>query len=120
MNSLAHMALFTFMVFVCAYTQIFLKKNANKNYVGIRVYLNKTVILSNVIFLLATLVSVFTLKYIQLSVGALLNSLTYVFIPVLSAVFLKEKIGKRTVLGIVMIMAGMTVYTIWGIEINVV
>jgi drug/metabolite transporter (DMT)-like permease len=119
MNSPAYMLLFASLVFVCACAQIALKNNAGRAYAGVRIYLNRTVILSNAVFLSATLASVFLLRYIQLSAGALLNSLAYVFVPVLSAIFLKEKIGQRTILGIALIMAGMLVYAIWGAEIGI-
>ena len=106
--------LFLLSVFVCSCTQITLKKSAAKDRKGIRIYLNKTVIISNIIFVGATLVTVFLYRHIQLSTGALLNSAGYVFVPALSIVFLKEKMSRRKVIGIVFIVIGIAVYALLG------
>jgi len=91
-----------------------LKKNADKGYKGIKIYLNTPVIVSNFIFLGATLLGVYLMRYIMLTTVALLNALTYVFIPVLSYIFIKEKISKNMIIGITMILFGVVIYGVWG------
>jgi len=110
-----YIAIFILSGFICSCTQIMLKKNADKDYRGIRIYLNFPVIASNFIFLGATLLSVYLMRYIMLSTASILNTLTYVFIPFLSTVFLKEKITKRMIIGISFIICGVAIYSIWGI-----
>jgi len=91
-----------------------LKKNADKGYKGIKIYLNPPVIISNIIFLGATLLSVYLMRYLMLTTFALLNALTYVFIPVLSYIFIKEKISKKMIIGISLIISGVIIYGVWG------
>ena len=112
MNSIFYAVLFVLCVFLSSCTQIVLKKSASQQRSGIHVYFNKTVIISNVIFVGITLVAVVLYRYIQLSTATLLNSASYVFVLVLSAIFLKEKISKRKVVGITFILAGVAVYAV--------
>jgi len=91
-----------------------LKKNADKGYKGIRIYLNTPVLISNFIFLSATLLSIYLMRYIMLTTVALLNALTYVFIPILSYIFIKEKISKNMIIGITIIIIGVAIYGVWG------
>jgi drug/metabolite transporter (DMT)-like permease len=91
-----------------------LKKNADKGHKGIKIYLNAPVLTSNTIFLGATLLSIYLMRYLMLTTVALLNALTYVFIPVLSKIFIKEKITKKMLTGIALIISGIIIYGIWG------
>ena len=114
MNKGFYAFMFVFSVFVCSCTQISLKKAAAEDRHGISIYLNKTVIISNVIFVGATFVSTILYRHIQLSTASLLGSLSYVFVPVLSLVFIKEKISKRKISGIVLIIMGLAVFAVFG------
>lgn len=105
--------LFILCIFVCSCTQVALKKAANKERSGIYIYLNKEVIISNVIFVGATLLTVFLFRYIQVSTASLLNGVNYIFVLVLSALILKEKITKKKILGMTLILAGVAVYAIF-------
>ena len=101
-------------VFVCSCTQIFLKKSAAEERCGISIYLNKTVITSNIIFVGATFVTIMLYRHIQLSTASLFDSLNYVFVPVLSFIFIKEKVSKRKIGGTILIIMGIAVYAVFG------
>ncbi|GHT50618.1 MAG: hypothetical protein Ta2G_18430 [Termitinemataceae bacterium] len=101
-------------VFACACAQILLKKSANKHYTGLAIYLNKGTLVGYVIFLLATITSVLAYKHIELSTGVLLESLGYIFVLLLSCMFLKEKIKRGHILGIVLVLSGIAVYALFG------
>ena len=113
MNNTFYVIPFILSVFVSSCTQIYLKKSANKEHKGIYVYLNKTVIISNTIFVGVTLAIVILYRYIQLSTATLLNASSYIFILILSYLFLKEKISKNRIIGILFIIAGISVYAIF-------
>ena len=113
MNNLFYAIIYILSIFACSCSQIFLKKSADKPHSGIRVYFNRVVIISNVVFVGATLITVVLYKYIQLSTATLLSSTSYIFILVLSAIFLKEKISKRKLMGVAFIIAGIAVYAVF-------
>ena len=111
---MAYVLLFILNVLICSCTQIALKKAAGVERHGIWIYLNWPVIISNVVFVGATLVTVSLYRYMQLSTATLLNSASFIFVPLLSAIFLKEKIEKRTILGIALIISGITIYAVFS------
>ena len=105
---------FIICVFVSSCSQILLKRGADKNYIGLKVFLNKYVIIGYMLFLFVTLGTVILYRYIELSAGALIEALSYIFVPVLSAVILKERISKHMFAGIALIICGIVVYAVWG------
>jgi drug/metabolite transporter (DMT)-like permease len=91
-----------------------LKKSADRNAQGLAQYLNKSVIIGNIIFFMVTFGSVICYRHIRLSMAAILGSSNYVFIPVLSRMFLKERITKRQIMGTSLILSGIIVYALFG------
>ncbi|WP_371396803.1 transporter [Fretibacter rubidus] len=57
----------------------------------------------------ATLLWIFVLKSVPLSFAYSFMALTFVIVPLLAAVFLKETIGLRYMIGSALIMAGLIV-----------
>ena len=114
MNNWVYSSLFVVCVLISAFSQVLLKNGANKGYVGLRIYLNKYVIIGYSLFLLVTFGTVSLYRYIKLSTGALLESLAYIFIPILSALLLQEKTKNKTLLGIGFVLCGVVIYAIWG------
>ena len=100
-------------VFISSISQILLKKSANKKHNSfIKEYLNPIVVISYFIFFLATLMSVYAYKGIPLSMGPILDSSGYIFVTVLSAIFLKEKATAKKVIALSLILVGIVVYSI--------
>lgn len=100
-------------VIISAFSQILLKKSADKSYEKwYQEYLNIRVILAYGIFFCATLCSVIAFKYIPLSMGPILGATEYVLVAVLSWVILKEKISRRKFIGLAMIVTGVLIYTL--------
>jgi len=97
-------------VFLASVSQIVLKKSAGIKYKRkIDEYINKNVVLAYLIFFTCTLFTVFALKKIPLSLAPILESTGYIYIAMLSAIFLKEKITKRRFLGITLIIVGVLI-----------
>ncbi len=100
-------------VFISSVSQILLKKSADREHGSfIREYLNPAVIISYSVFVIATFMSIYAYKGIPLSMGAILDSTGYIFVTVLSAVFLKEKPTIRKVTALCIIIAGIAVYSL--------
>ncbi len=94
-------------VIVSSFAQILLKKSSEKTYDNpIREYLNPYVIISYGIFFGATLFSIFAYKEVPLSLGPILAASEYIFVAILSLLFLKEKINKKKALGLTVIVIG--------------
>lgn len=100
-------------VLISAFAQVLLKKSADtKKDSIIKEYLNVKTICSYSIFFIATLCSVFAYKYLPLSYGPILGTLEYIFVAVLSYIFLKEKIKKKKLIGLLIVLVGVFIYSI--------
>ncbi len=105
--------IFIFGVFISSASQIILKKAAQKEYPNkIREYLNARVIFAYIIFFGATLCSIWAYTVIPLSLGPILESAGYIFVAVLSWLFLKERITKKKMLGLSIIIVGIIIYSL--------
>ena len=99
-------------VFACACSQILLKKSANEKHKNfIYSLLNWKVIAAYGISFGVLAFNIMAMsKGVNLKDMPILESLGYVFVPLLSLVVLKEKITKWTVVSIVMIISGIIVF----------
>ena len=97
---LKYIVIFLFSVLISSVAQIILKKSAGKKYDSvIKEYLNIRVIGAYSIFFLSTFLTMYAYKGVPLTLGTLLESAGYIYIPVLSFFILKEKITPRMVIG---------------------
>lgn len=100
-------------VSISAISQILLKKSADvKRKNKIKEYLNLKTIFAYCIFFAATLCSVFSYKYIPLAMGPILEATEYIFIAILSYFLLKEKMSKRKLIGLIIIILGVLIFSI--------
>jgi multidrug transporter EmrE-like cation transporter len=106
-------AIFFIGTFVSSISQTMLKTAADIEHKNTMAeYLNPKVIFAYLLFLGATICSVYSYKAIPLSWGPILETSGYLFISVLSIFALKEKIGKRKVCGLAIIIVGIVVYAL--------
>lgn len=100
-------------VLIAAFSQILLKMSANKEYENrVREYLNPLVIISYGIFFLSMILGTYSLKQMTISAAAIIESLSYILIPMLSYVFLKEKISGLQMFGIAVILLGIFIFNL--------
>ena len=98
---------------LAALSQIMLKISANREYKNkLFIMLNPLVIISYGIFFITMVMSVYSLKGMSISLGNVVESINYILIPVLSYIFLKEKINRTQFIGIIVIIIGITVFMI--------
>ena len=96
----------------CSLSQLLLKKSA-KSVHSSKIYevLNPMVIIAYTVFLCSLLVNIWAMsKGVQLKEMAMLESLGYVFVPILSFLMLKEKISRRTICATFMVILGIFVF----------
>lgn len=99
-------------VFISSVSQILLKKSADRIYENkIREYLNGLVISAYGLFFSSTFLSLYAYKVIPLSMGPILEATGYLWVALLSWKMLGEKIKKRKIIGLAVILFGIVVYS---------
>jgi len=90
-----------------ALSQLILKKAAdNPKYTGIRAYLNLPVIFAYGLFFGCMLLNVVALRTLDLTIASVLEASSYIYVMLLSWLFLKERISKRRLIGNLIIIVG--------------
>lgn len=103
--------LFVFSVFISSVSQTILKTSAEKKYDNrLQEYLNPKVIIAYGIFFLSSLITVAAYKYVPLSLGPILESCGYIFITLLGYFILHEKVGKKKLIGLIVILMGISIF----------
>lgn len=93
------------MTFMGAVASLFFKKASGAN--GIfETIKNINLYVGVCLYGVAALLNIWILRYLDYSVVLPLTSLTYIWTMVLSYFILKEKISKKKILGVVLILAG--------------
>lgn len=101
-------------VLAAAGAQMLLKQGAKKQYPTLlRQYLNPWVIGGYGIMGCSMLLNIFCLSHgVQVKEVSIIESLSYLFVPVLSWIFFKESITWRKAVAIAVIMVGVVVFFI--------
>lgn len=95
-----------------AVSQILLKQSANQEHTSmLREYLNWRVITAYLIFGLVLLANTYAYTKVEMKYGPVLDTITYVFVLLLSWLVLREKITKGKLIGNLIIVAGVLIYT---------
>lgn len=101
--------------FISAVSQVLLKKAAEKKYAHhIQEYLNPLVIFAYILFFGTTFLAIYSYKVVPLSMGPILEAANYIWISIFGVVFFKEKIGKRKIGSLLIIICGILVFGFWG------
>ena len=96
-----------------AISQVLLKQSANITYKNpIREYLNWRVILAYAIFFGVLLSNTYAYTRVDMKYGSIIDTLAYVFVFLLSVFILHEKISKRKLIGNLLIIAGILIYSL--------
>jgi len=111
-DTLAFSSIMIFGVFVASCSQIMLKSSANRVYERkLFEYLNSKVIIAYVLLLISSVIGMYVLRHINLSSVAALTAFGYLFVPILSRLFFKEKINVKQVVGVFLIVVGVVVFS---------
>ncbi|MCQ2074013.1 MAG: hypothetical protein MJY77_02340 [Bacteroidaceae bacterium] len=99
-------------VFIAAVAQMLLKKGAMMPHTSIvREYLNPWVIGGYLIMGISLLVNVFAMSHgVKVKEVSIIESLSYLFVPLLSLLLFKEKMTARKIISILIIITGITIF----------
>lgn len=99
--------------FFTAISQVLLKQSAEKEHKSwIFEYLNWRVITAYGISFSVLLLNTYAYTKVDMKYGAVIDTFSYVFVMVLSYFILKEKFTKGQLIGNLMIITGVMVYTL--------
>ncbi len=102
-------------VFLSSVSQVMLKKAALRTYeTKLREYLNPLVISAYMIFFGTTFLSIYAYKGIPLSMGPVLESTSYLYVTFFSVTIFHEKLNRKKVLALILILAGIFIYSQFG------
>ena len=102
-------------VLISSVSQVMLKKAAMKTYSSpIREYLNPLVVFAYVLFLGTTVLSVLSYRGIPLSMGPILEATSYLYVTIFGAVIFKEKMNRKKIFALLLIIAGILIYSLMG------
>lgn len=112
MEDLAFYILVAIGVLLSSCSQILLKKSAQREHTSkIAEMLNRQVIFAYSVFFISVIFNVIALGHgVNVKDLPVLESLGYVFVPLLSFVFLEEKITRKTALAMFLIIGGIFVF----------
>ena len=99
--------------FISAASQILLKLSTRKSYANKwREYFNFYVIAAYALFVLSTICGVMALRYIPVTLNAALGTSGQIFVPVMSFLILHEKISRRKLCGMALIVLGILIFSV--------
>lgn len=99
-------------VFIAAFSQILLKCSARRQYTGqIAEYLNPLVMIGYILLMGTTFINVLALRWVPLSLASALDASGQIFVPLLSFFILNEKISRKKILGMIVIVIGILFFS---------
>ena len=97
--------------FIASSSQMLLKKSAEKSYASvIKEYLNVFVIVGYSLLLVSMVISIFCYDGLGYMGTVVMEPISYVFVLILSRIVFKEKISKRKIVGMSLIICGIAVF----------
>ena len=101
-------------VLISSFSQILLKlaSNDNNNKSLKTVFNSKVIIAYGILFIMMFVNARFVYQHIEMNSIGIIEAFAYVFISILSLIFLHEKISKRQLIGIVIILIGIIVFNL--------
>ena len=99
-------------VFLASCSQILLKKSAQKDHSSkIAEVLNRNVVFAYGVFLCTVIINTIALGHgVNVKDLPILEALGYIFVPVLSFLFLNEKMAKKDLFAVILIIFGIVVF----------
>ena len=100
-----HYILLLVMTMLCALASLFLKKASGSDGI-IEMFKNSNLYLGGLLYLVAVILNVYILRFLDYSIVLPLTSIIYIWTMVLSNIVLKEKITKKKIAGVFLILTG--------------
>lgn len=99
-------------VLACSASQLLLKKSATEEHRNrLAVMVNGKTILAYTVMFVTLVMNIFAMKNgVLLKEMSVLESLGFVFVPLLSAIFLSEKLSRKNIVAIIFVVLGEIVF----------
>ena len=98
---------------IAAFAQIILKRAAAvKHQSSVEDYLNTQVIAAYTLMLITTFITIYSYKVLPLSLGAVIGSMSYIYVTALSVRLLNEKITRRKIFALALIVVGVIIFSL--------
>lgn len=108
-----YIGIYLFSVFIASVSQILLKKSAMKKYdYPLGDYINPYVILAYAMLFLSMFLTIMAYRGVDLKMGPVIEATSYIYVAVLSTLFLKEKLSARKKVGLMVILAGIIISSV--------
>lgn len=102
-----------FSVFVSSVSQTILKRESGKPHASFAAeYLNVPVIAAYGLFFASTLLTMFAYKKLPLSMSPAFESSSYLFVTIFGVLIFHEKLSRRRLLALGLILAGILIFTL--------
>lgn len=112
-NETVSIIIFLVSVFISSVSQVLLKKSAGQEQKSIiKEYLNVRVIIAYGIFFISTLLTMLAYRKVPLSMGPILEATGYLWVTILSLIWLKEPVRKMKWVGLAIILVGIIVFNL--------
>lgn len=97
---------------ISAFSQVLLKESANRFQKGVKEYINLFVCCGYGINLICMFLMILAYKRMPLKYGAVIESLVFIYIMILSKLFFNEKLTIRKIIGNFVILTGVIIFYI--------
>lgn len=98
-------------VVIASFSQILLKKSAEKAYDSIvKEYLNPYVVIGYGMMVISTITTILAYRGLEYKNGPVVESSGYILIMILSYIFFREKITRKKVIGNILVLLGIFVF----------
>lgn len=112
MMEIRYSLLLIFSTLISSISQVFLKKSANRAYrKKIQEYLNPLVVFAYFLFVVSAIMTMVSYKVVTISVGAMLETSSYVFIFLFDRFLFRETASTKKYLAVVTIIIGVIIAT---------
>lgn len=99
---------------ITAFSQVILKKSANKKYKSIVFeYLNPYVLFSYVCYVGVLVLNVFIYTKVDYRFGIVISSMSTILVMILSNIILKEAVTRKRIIGNVIIFCGILIFMLF-------
>ena len=99
------------MTLMASFASLFLKKSTNGGTI-LSIIKNKNLYIGGFLYIIAVLFNIWLLKRMSYFVVVPLGSICYIWTMFIAGIFLKEKIGIKKIIGILMILSGVVFITL--------
>lgn len=107
--------IYLFMTFIASIAQILLKKSAMKSYPSrLKEYFNAYVLIAYAMIFSAMMSLIYVYKFIPLSWGPIIESTGYIFVAILGTFYLGERMSRKKIIGIFLIILGVIIFSLGG------